>query len=78
MLQPPCRESSFSPEVMSGKLSPLWLYGFFGKLGALSYTMMKTLTSWIKLSPFGTCWYIQLKVNMIVIRVLDIQLIRKE
>ena len=78
ILQPHCRESSFSPGVMSGKLSPLWLYGFFGKLGVLSYTMMKTRTSWIRLSLFGTYWYIQLKVNMIVIRVMDTKLIRKE
>ena len=63
---------------MFGRLSPLWLYGFFGKLGVPSYTTMKTLMLWITLSPFGSYLFIQLKEIMTAIRVLETQLIGKE
>ena len=41
--QVPCSEWSSFRGVMSGKLFPLWVYGFFGKLGVASYTRMKIL-----------------------------------
>ena len=57
--QAPFRESSSTCEVTCGRLYPLWLYGFFRKLGVPSYTMMKTLTLWIRLRLFGSYWYIR-------------------
>ena len=78
LLQVLCKESSSSCGVTSGRLSPLWLYGSFWKLGFPRYTMMKTLTLWIRLSLFGSYWYIRLKVIMTVIRVLEKQQIGKK
>ena len=78
LFQAPYKEASSFREVTSGRLSQLWLYGFCGKLGVPSYTMMKTLTLWIRLRLFGNYWYIWLKVIMRVIRVRETQLIEKE
>ena len=68
LLQAPYRESNSSPGVMFGRLSPHWPYGLFIKRGVPNYIL------WTRLSPSQNYWYIQLKVTMIVIRVVELQL----